>query len=93
MTKDQIIHALTILVPTLIAVGGFISVQQSTAADVVALEEAVSVHSSLPSHPVGASQMESMREEQRMMQSDLVTVRENVAAICSGEAATSSAYM
>ena len=44
MTRDQIIHALTILVPTLIAVGGFISVQQSTAADVVALEEAVSVH-------------------------------------------------
>tara|TARA_A100001391_G_scaffold170806_1_gene131921 strand:- start:217 stop:489 length:273 start_codon:yes stop_codon:yes gene_type:complete len=87
MTKDQIIQMVTLLVPTLIAVGGFISVQESTAADVVALEEAVSVHSSLPSHPVGASQMESMREEQRMMQSDLVTVRENVAAICAATGA------
>ena len=82
MTKDQIIQMVTILVPTLIAVSGFISVQESTAADVVALEEAVSVHSNLPSHPVGEAQMESMREEQRVMQSDLVTVRENVAAIC-----------
>ena len=87
MSKDQIIQMVTILVPTLIAVGGFISVQESTAADVVALEEAMSVHSSLPSHPVGASQMESMREEQRMMQSDLVTVRENVAAICAATGA------
>ena len=87
MSKDQIIQMVTLLVPTLIAVGGFISVQESTAADVVALEEAMSVHSSLPSHPVGASQMESMREEQRMMQSDLVTVRENVAAICSATGA------
>jgi len=87
MNKDQIIQLVTLLVPTLIAVGGFISVQQSTAADVVALEEAVSVHSSLPSHPVGASQMESMRQEQRVMQSDLVTVRENVAAICAATGA------
>ena len=87
MSKDQIIQMVTLLVPTLIAVGGFISVQESTAADVVALEEAMSVHSSLPSHPVGASQMESMREEQRMMQSDLVTVRENVAAICAATGA------
>ena len=87
MSKDQIIQMVTLLVPTLIAVGGFISVQESTAADVVALEEAMSVHSSLPSHPVGASQMESMREEQRMMQSDLVTVRENVAAICAAPGA------
>ena len=37
MTKDQIIQMVTLLVPTLIAVGGFISVQESTAADVVAL--------------------------------------------------------
>jgi len=87
MTKDQIIQMVTLLIPTLIAVGGFISVQESTAADVVALEEAMSVHSSLPSHPVGASQMDSMREEQRVMQSDLVTVRENVAAICAATGA------
>ena len=87
MTRDQIIHALTLLIPTLIAVGGLISVQESTAADVVALEDAVSIHSSLPSHPVGASQMDSMREEQRLMQSDLVTVRENVAAICAATGA------
>ncbi len=87
MSKDQIIQMVTILVPTLIAVGGFISVQESTAADVVALEEAMSVHSILPSHPVGAAQMESMREEQRVMQSDLVTVRENVAAICAATGA------
>ena len=87
MTKDQIIQMVTILVPTLIAVGGFISVQESTAADVVALEEAVSVHSNLPSHPVGQSQMESIREEQQIMKSDLVTVRENVASICAATGA------
>ena len=87
MTKDQLIQIAVVVVPTLIAVGGFLAVQESTASDVMALEEAVSVHSSLPSHPVGASQIESMREEQRLMQSDLVTVRENVAAVCSATGA------
>ena len=87
MTKDQLIQIAIFVFPTLVAVGGFLAVQESTASDVMALEEAVSVHSSLPSHPVGASQIESMREEQRMMQSDLVTVRENVAAICSATGA------
>ncbi len=87
MTKDQLIQIAIVVFPTLVAVGGFLAVQESTASDVMALEEAVSVHSSLPSHPVGASQIESMREEQRMMQSDLVTVRENVAAICSATGA------
>ena len=87
MTKDQLIQIAVVVVPTLIAVGGFLAVQESTASDVMALEEAVSVHSSLPSHPVGQSQMESMREEQQRMQSDLVTVRENVAAICAATGA------